>query len=309
MPERSRAARRRRALPVLVGAAGLTAQIAFGQTTSTGGTEQMVRIPGGAYPLGSDQEREDARPAHHVRLEPFWIDRYEVTNVEFATFLERRLAGRDLRLIGDAAPGTADARAIQGGDATLLTENTRAPDRRTLVALNDVESRIGITSGRLMAQAGFERHPVNEVTWHGARAYCAWRGARLPTEAEWEAVARGREGRLYPRGHQPPTAERAVFARRSNETEPVGSRPAGATPEGVHGLAGNVAEWTSTLYRPYPYRRDDGREDLEVRGERVTRGGDHVFDSTPEKLRAAFRGGFSRATDVGHRHIGFRCAK
>ena len=269
----------------------------------------MIRIPGGAYAIGSDQGREDERPAHPITLEPFWIDRYEVTNAQFATFLESALAGRDVRLLGDAAHGTADARVIQGTDAVLLMENTSAPDRRTLVALNDAESRIGIQSGRLLTQAGFERHPVNEVTWNGARAYCAWRGARLPTEAEWEAVARGREGRPYPWGHEPPTAERAVFARRSNETEPVGSRPAGATPEGVHDLAGNVAEWTSTLYRPYPYRRDDGREDLLVRGERVTRGGDHVFDSTPEKLRATFRGGFSRATDVGHRHVGFRCAK
>jgi iron(II)-dependent oxidoreductase len=74
-------------------------------------------------------------------------------------------------------------------------------------------------------------------------------------------------------------------------------------------LAGNVAEWTGTLYRPYPYQADDGREDPARLGERVTRGGDHVFDATPEKLRAAFRGGFSRAVDVGHRHIGFRCAR
>jgi formylglycine-generating enzyme required for sulfatase activity len=309
LPSRPHAAQRRLALSVLVGAAWFTVQVVFGQNTSTDSTEQMIRIPRGAYPIGSDQGREDERPAHQVGLEAFWIDRYEVTNVQFATFLERTLPGRDVRLLGDAAPGTAGARVIQGADAVLLMENTSAPDRRTLVALDDAESRIGIKSGRLTTQAGFERHPVNEVTWNGARAYCAWRGARLPTEAEWEAVARGREGRPYPWGHQLPTAERAVFARRSNETEPVGSRPAGATLEGVHDLAGNVAEWTSTLYRPYPYRGDDGREDLEVRGERVTRGGDHVFDSMPEKLRAAFRGGFSRAIDVGHRHIGFRCAK
>jgi formylglycine-generating enzyme required for sulfatase activity len=80
--------------------------------------------------------------------------------------------------------------------------------------------------------------------------------------------------RPHPWGHQLPTEEPPAFARRSNETEPVGSHPAGATLESVHDLAGNVAEWTSTLYRPYPYRGDEGREDLEVRGERVTRGRD-----------------------------------
>jgi iron(II)-dependent oxidoreductase len=294
---------------LLVAATWSVVPMADAQSVPAGGAESMIRVPGGAYPIGTDQGRADERPTHRVMLDPFWIDRHEVTTAEFVAFLQAVLAGRDVRLIGSAAPGTAEGRAIQGADAVLLMEQVGAPDRRTLVALNDAESRIGIEQGRLLAQPGFERHPVNEVTWNGARAYCGWRGARLPTEAEWEAAARGREGRRYPWGDEAPTAERAVFARRSNETEPVGSRPAGATPDGIQDLAGNVAEWTSSLYRPYPYRTDDGREDPEARGERVTRGGDHVFDVSPEKLRGAFRGGFSRATDVGHRHIGFRCAR
>ncbi|MFQ6021770.1 MAG: formylglycine-generating enzyme family protein, partial [Acidiferrobacterales bacterium] len=82
-----------------------------------------------------------------------------------------------------------------------------------------------------------------------------------------------------------------------------------ATPEGIHDLAGSLAEWTSSLYRPYPYASDDGREDQAVSGERVTRGGDYVFDTSPEKLTGFFRAGFSRAVHHGHRHIGFRCAK
>lgn len=271
----------------------------------------MAAIAGGAYTLGSEQGRPDERPVHTVTLAPFSIDRHEVTNAQFAAFLEAVLASgaHDVRLAGDAAPGTVDARVIRGADAALLMENTRAPRPLTLVALNDDESRIGVKGGRLQVEPGFERHPVNEVTWRGAREFCAWRGARLPTEAEWEAAARGRAGRTYPWGDDPPTPARAVFGRRSNETEPVGGRAAGATPEGVHDLAGNVAEWTSTLYRAYPYRADDGREDPDATGERVTRGGDHVFDAAPERLRAAFRAGFSRAPLVGHRHIGFRCAR
>jgi formylglycine-generating enzyme required for sulfatase activity len=274
-------------------------------------TAAMVQIPGGTYTLGHNEGLPDERPAHPVTLRAFEIDRHEVTNAEFVVFLESVLADpqSQLRLVGDAAPGQADERVLRGPGAALLMENTRAPDTRTLVAMNDDESRIGVRNGRLFVQPGFERHPVNEVTWNGARRFCAWRGARLPSEAEWEAAARGREGRRYPWGSAPPDANRAVFGRRSNETGAVGERPAGATPEGVHDLAGNVAEWTSTLYRPYPYRADDGREDVDASGERVTRGGDHVFDSSAEKLRTTFRAGFSRAPAVGHRHIGFRCAR
>lgn len=289
---------------------GMIASLAFAQAPPRVSAD-MVAIPGGAYMLGSDTGPPDERPVHPVSLEPFWIDRAEVTNADFVAFLEglRADPARDIRLVGDAAPGTADARVLQGRGAGLLMENVQAAGGRTLVALNDAESRIGVQGRRFIVAPGFAAHPVNEVTWEGARQFCAWRGARLPTEAEWEAAARGRERRTYPWGEQRPSPDRAVFGRRSNETDAVRGRPAGATPEGVHDLAGNVAEWTSTLYRPYPYRPDDGREDPALSGERVTRGGDHVFDSTPEKLRAAFRGGFSRAVESGHRHIGFRCAR
>ncbi len=168
----------------------------------------MVFIAGGLYPMGSEDGLPDERPAHSVRLASFEIDRHEVTNAQFAAFLQAVVADRSrgVRLVGNAVPGMADARAIQGAGASLLMENPGAPDRRTLVALNDDESRIGIRDGRLYVQAGFEQHPVNEVTWNGAREYCAWRGARLPTEAEWEAAARGQEGRFYPWGAEPPDA-------------------------------------------------------------------------------------------------------
>lgn len=171
------------------------------------------------------------------------------------------------------------------------------------------DARIGIAAGRFVPEEGFADHPAPESTWQGAVAYCAWRGARLPTEAEWEAAARGTEGRTYPWGEAPPAPDRAVFGRDRGATDPVGSHPAGATPEGVFDLAGNEAEWTSSLFRPYPYDPGDGREDPDEPGERVTRGGDHVFDTRADQLTGFFREGFSRDPGRGHRHIGFRCAR
>jgi iron(II)-dependent oxidoreductase len=261
---------------------------------------EMVSISGGTYSIGDDGS-SDAGPAHVVTLAPFRIDVSEVTNADFVAFL----ATLDVRILRDAPAGDLSPDDVQGADARQLFTGGAGG---VLIELDDSDARIGLAAGRFAPAPGFAEHPVTEVTWYGADAYCRWRGVRLPTEAEWEAAARGAEGRIYPWGDAPPTPERAVFARRRGGHQPVARRPAGATPEGVHDLAGNLAEWTSTLYRPYPYRADDGREDPHAEGERVTRGGDYVFDTSPEQLTTFFRGGFSRAVEHGHRHIGFRCA-
>lgn len=265
---------------------------------------RMVPIAGGSYPIGSDDGPPSARPAHKVVLEPFLIDAFEVTNAEFAAFLNLLAVtpGRDVAA-GELRPGD-----VTGPDADRVSSAGRRRGR-TYIELDDTDARIGIAAGRFVPESGYADHPVSESTWKGAAAFCAWRGARLPTEAEWEAAARGRDGRIYPWGEAKPTPEHAVFGRGRGETAPVGRHPMGATPEGVFDLAGNEAEWTSSLFRPYPYDGRDGREDPNAPGERVTRGGDHVFDVAPEKLTGYSRDGFSRNPRSGHRHIGFRCAR
>ncbi|MDY6817912.1 MAG: SUMF1/EgtB/PvdO family nonheme iron enzyme [Halobacteriales archaeon] len=264
----------------------------------------MVRIEGGTYTIGTDNGPADAQPAHEVTLTPFAIDKYEVANGQFAEFLNTL----DIEPVGDAPPGGVTENDLEPEAVDQLIEGAEGEEKRPLIALDDGNARIGITDGQFVVQSGYARHPVNEVTWYGARRFARWRGDRLPTEAEWEAAARGDAGRLYPWGNTEPTPERAVYGRGSGETAPVGTHPEGATPTGIHDLAGNVSEWTSSLYRPYPYDADDGREDPTVRGERVTRGGAHVFFGATE-LRTYYRTGFSREPDRGHRHIGFRCAR
>ena len=264
----------------------------------------MIALPGGRYPLGSEDGRPSARPAHHVDLEPFAIDRTEVTNAAYAEFLN----ALGLEVHRDFRFATAERDDFGAETWPLLLEEGRNPGLHPLIGLDDDQVRIEVRNGQFAAAEGYEDHPVAETTWHGARDYCRWRSARLPTEAEWEAAARGKEGRTYPWGEAAPSDELVYAGHPSGRTAPVGSHPEGATPEGIQDMAGSLAEWTASLYRPYPYDAEDGREVPTTGGERTTRGGDYVFDTDADQLTGYFREGFSRAPEDGHRHIGLRCA-
>jgi formylglycine-generating enzyme required for sulfatase activity len=239
--------------------------------------QEMLRVPAGPFTMGSDDGPADERPAHPVTLAEFEIDRLPVRNSEFARFLKQHGAV--------------------------------ARDGRRYFDWDDRDARIGRDAEGWRAHAGYEDHPVVEVTWLGAQTYCRWLGKRLPTEAEWEKAARGTEGRRYPWGNTAPARRHAQFARGYNETAPAGTHPAGASPYGALDMAGNVWQWVSSVYRPYPYRPDDGREEAESSPEvRGTRGGGH--DSAAEELRGTERGrNLSRAPRAGHHNIGFRCAR
>jgi formylglycine-generating enzyme required for sulfatase activity len=124
---------------------------------------------------------------------------------------------------------------------------------------------------------GKEHHPVVRVGWRDAMAFCQWAGVQLPSEAQWEKAARGTDGRLYPWGNQPPTDKLCNFNNNVKDTTPVNDYPDGTSPYGCLDVAGNVWEWTSSLYKGYPYDPNDGRENLDDGGTRTLRGGAFVF--------------------------------
>jgi formylglycine-generating enzyme required for sulfatase activity len=238
--------------------------------------DAMVAVPAGLFIMGRNDGPDDERPAHSITLPAFRIDRLPVTNAQFAEFLNAR------------------------GHSTAQGERFYDYD--------DNDARIHLVKGKYVADRGYENHPAVESSWLGARDYCAWRGQRLPTEAEWEKAARGPDRRMYPWGDATPDRTRAQFAARFNDTAPVENFPAGASPYGVLGMAGNAWHWVSSAYRPYPYRADDGREELTPGPVRSTRGGGH--DSSATEITTTQRGSnLSRNPRAGHHNIAFRRTK
>ncbi|MGQ9909882.1 MAG: SUMF1/EgtB/PvdO family nonheme iron enzyme [Candidatus Flexifilum sp.] len=154
-----------------------------------------------------------------------------------------------------------------------------------------------------------DQRPMYQITWFEARDFCALRGARLPTEAEWEYAARGPDGWIYPWGNEWDPA-RAIWGWRPEQgSADVGSIPTGASWVGALDLSGSVWEWTSSLYQRYPYDPTDGREadtGSQTDVVRVLRGGSG-FNASEFDLRASARIRFH--PDHWNMYRGFRCAR
>lgn len=168
--------------------------------------------------------------------------------------------------------------------------------------------RYEVTNAQYGSAGNFagDNRPRENLTWFEARDYCAQRGGRLPTEAEWEYAARGPDSLLYPWGSEL-VAENLVFDQNSNnETADVGSKPGGVSWVGAYDLSGNVFEWVSTIYQPYPYDAADGRENPDdTTSPRVYRSGWGSYIDFGVSAPIRFHG----EPDSRSWFLGLRCAR
>lgn len=238
---------------------------------------EMVRFPGGAVAIGTDDwswSYDNERPRHEVQLAPFRIDRYPVTNGDYAEFI--RAGGYDDPRHWSAA-----------GREWLSVTDHRAPKYWT----RDGDSWLERTMDRI-APLDPER-PVCHVCFHEAEAYSRWAGKRLPTEFEWEAAASwSPEGaRDYPWGSGAPDFATANVDQLSFQTAQVGAFTRNVSPIGSYGLIGDVWEWTSSEFRAYPnfasYPYREYSEEFFGPDYRVLRGGS--WATRPHAVRNTFR--------------------
>ena len=236
-------------------------------------TEHMVTIPGGRFLYGgfkkADGERADA---FEVEVSTFAIDRREVSNADYRVFVE--------------ATGWRVPRAE--GENLAKTEFDWNTKTKTF-------------------PPSMENHPVLNVSWEDAIAYCAWAGRRLPTEAEWERAARGGQNdRLYPWGNRRPNDKQACYntglkggPREVDDAEP--------NAYSILHVVGNAAEWCADWFEPNLYRAAGTRKDFKgpaAGSGRSYRGGHWL--SGEIDIQIAARGGLS--PEARNPYVGFRCA-
>ncbi|MGW6158313.1 ergothioneine biosynthesis protein EgtB [Streptomyces sp. NPDC055144] len=256
-----------------------------------------VLVPGGPFTMGTTTEPwslDNERPAHARLVPPFHIDTAPVTNGAYLAFMDD--GGYD-----DSRWWTPE------GWALVRDNGLRSPLFWRREAGQWLRRRFGVT------EVVPPDEPVVHVSWYEADAYARWAGRRLPSEAEWEKAARfdpasGRSMR-YPWGDADPTPERANLGQRHLRPAPAGSYPSGESPLGVRQLIGDVWEWTSSDFLPYPgFAAFPYREYSEVffgPDHKVLRGGSFAVDAV------ACRGTFRNWDYPVRRQIfaGFRTAR
>jgi len=273
----------------------------------------MVFVPAGPFIMGTlnaAQLRQivgnvggDEQPVRSVYLDAYFIDRYEVTNRQFARFVESTGHVTQAEELGGGQ--------VWGREGWFL--QARASWRQPMGPGDSID--------------GLDDHPVVQVSWNDAKAYCAWESKRLPSEAEWEKSARGIDARDYPWGRdfdparlnfcdaecvQLPTFNDRSVSDGYARTAPVGSFPGGVSPYGTLDMVGNVWEWVEDWYDAdyYSYgpttnpRGPDRSAGIGADYHKVVRGGS--WTSERDFARATSRS--YDPPDNSYFGVGFRCA-
>jgi sulfatase modifying factor 1 len=331
------------------GSEGFAATLPNKVATAESAPDGMVWIPGGEFSMGSDSDSEsicglpgvtrDAVPIHRVYLDPFWMDATEVTNAQFAEFVEATgyITVAETKPTLEEFPGAPPENLIAGSTVFAPTSIPVSLNKHlqwwSYVPNADWRHPLGESN----SLDGRENYPVVHVAYEDAEAYAKWAGKRLPTEAEWEFAARGgKAGELYAWGNE--LQPGGTFVANIYQGQfPVDGGDTGIdgfkgiapvkqfdpNPYGLYDVAGNVWEWTSDWYRPDYYVTLAAEGDVA----RNPKGPDSSFDpSEPTVKKRVHRGGSFLCTDsyctrymVGTRgkgevrtasdHVGFRCVK
>ncbi|WP_239467941.1 formylglycine-generating enzyme family protein [Microvirga arvi] len=299
----------------------------------------MIQIAGGTFRMGSEEHYPEEAPVHRVTVGDFWIDRTPVTNRQFREFVQ----ATGHVTVAEKVP---DPRDYPGALPHMLKAGSLVFDPPPHpVDLQDWSQWWAFTFGATWRRPygpkssikGLDDHPVVHVAYEDAKAYAAWAGKDLPTEAEWEFAARGGlDGAEYAWGdeltpdgrHMANTWQGSFPFQNKREdgfdrTSPVTAFPPNGY--GLHDMIGNVWEWTSDWYAPkhpadapkaccIPENPRGGREadsydprQPQIRIPRkVLKGGSHLCaPNYCRRYRPAAR--HAQPVDTSSSHIGFRC--
>lgn len=262
------------------------------RTTSI--TNTMIYFEGGNFMMGSDNGTPQEQPVHQVEVKSFKIDKYPVTVNDFRLFVK-------------ATGYTTDAERF--GDSGVFDFNT---SNWTLMPGANWEYPLGKN-----AAMAYDDHPVTQVSWNDATAYAAWLGKRLPTEAEWEYAARcnGTSTTKFSWGndliidgkYMANVWQGSDLSAKQGKDSFVLASPVGhygETPCGLTDMGGNVWNWCSDTYKPYPGSKLPDLQNTELK---VIRGGSFFFDQNGENSYTA-TGRSSNTQETSLFNAGFRCA-